>query len=181
MVSIIVAEDSPTQSVQIELMLEESGYDVRMVPDGKAALDALAERTSDIVLTDLHMPKINGLALIQAIRKHYSQIPVVMMTADGTEEIAVQSLEAGAASYIPKRYLERDLMSTLANMVKLIDQRRARASVLNSVVSPKRPSNLGTITTLPPVWWLTWKVNFAKWITMMPPACSGLFWHSRKH
>lgn len=143
MVSIIVAEDSPTQSVQIELMLEEAGYDVRMVGDGKAALDALAKRTSDIVLTDLHMPEMNGLALIQTIRKNYSQIPVVMMTADGTEEIAVESLQAGAASYIPKRYLERDLMPTLANLVTMIQQRRRRDSVLNSMVESQTTFEFG--------------------------------------
>lgn len=143
MVSIIVAEDSPTQSVQIELMLEESGYDVRMVPDGKAALETLKERTSDIVLTDLHMPEINGLALIQAIRKDYSQIPVVMMTADGTEEIAVESLQAGAASYIPKRFLERDLMPTLTNLVKTIEQNRTRSSVIGSVVESQTTFEFG--------------------------------------
>ncbi len=143
MVQIIVAEDSPTQAVQIEMMLAEADYHVQMTKHGGEALKAISENPPDIVLTDLHMPEMSGLELIQAVRKDFSHIPVVMMTADGTEEIAAQSLQAGAASYLPKRFLERDLMSTLANLVSMIEKRRTREHVLNSMVESKTTYEFG--------------------------------------
>ena len=67
----------------------------------------------DVVLTDLDMPRMNGLQLVEAIRRNYPTIPVVVMTALGSEEIAALALAKGAASYIPKAYLEHDVVITL--------------------------------------------------------------------
>jgi DNA-binding response OmpR family regulator len=124
-------------------MLDEAGYHVRMVAHGKEALAAIKDEAPDIVLTDLHMPEMNGLELIREVRKTYSEIPVVMMTADGTEDIAAESLRAGAASYLPKRFLERDLLPTLQNLVKMIEKRRTREHVLDTVVESQTTFEFG--------------------------------------
>jgi CheY-like chemotaxis protein len=135
MTRIQVAEDSPTQAVEIEFLLEEAGYEVSMAANGVQALETVRESPPDIVLTDLHMPEMNGLQLIQAVRKEFPGIPVIMMTADGTEEIAAKALNAGASSYIPKRMLERDLLPTLSDMLDMLRSRKNRDRVTSTVVS----------------------------------------------
>ncbi len=75
------------------------------------------------MLTDLDMPEMNGLDLVVAVRSKYPQIPVILMTAFGSEEIAVQALQSGAASYVPKKNLAQDLVNTLQDVLEL-----ARAS-----------------------------------------------------
>ena len=120
---ILVVEDSRTQAMQIQLLLEEAGFEVSHTHHGGEALDALKESLPDVVLTDLDMPVMNGLELVEAVRRDYPAVPVVLMTALGSEEIAVQALQKGAASYIPKRIMQEELISTLESVISV-----ARAS-----------------------------------------------------
>ncbi len=81
--------------------------------DGRDALLKIELHQPDVVLTDLHMPEMNGFELVTAIKEQFPSIPVVLMTAQGSEEIAAQALRGGAASYVPKRRLADDLFNTL--------------------------------------------------------------------
>ncbi len=81
--------------------------------DGRDALTKIELHQPDVVLTDLHMPEMNGFELVTAIKREFPSIPVVLMTAQGSEEIAAQALRGGAASYVPKRRLADDLLDTL--------------------------------------------------------------------
>lgn len=135
MTRILVAEDSPTQAVDIEFRLEEADFEVSVARNGSEALAALQETEVDIVLTDLHMPEMNGLELIEAVRKRFPHVPVIMMTADGTEEIAAQALKAGASSYLPKRRLDQDLLPTIKDIDDMLKSRRSRDRVSSTVVS----------------------------------------------
>lgn len=135
MTRIQVAEDSKTQAAEIQFLLEDSGYEVAIAEDGRKAIEAMREVTPDILLTDLHMPEMTGLELITASREEFPDVPVVMMTADGTEDIATQSLKAGASSYLPKRMLERDLLPTLNEIAAMLNSRRSRDRLTSTVVS----------------------------------------------
>lgn len=86
---------------------------VLQAENGAVALKMLEQYQTDIVLTDLHMPEMDGLQLVDAIRHQYPYIPVILMTADGSEEIAALALQHGAASYVPKRNLALHLERTL--------------------------------------------------------------------
>jgi CheY-like chemotaxis protein len=123
MPSILVAEDSPTQSVVIRNLLLTAGFEVQSVTNGVEALEALSQSLPSAVLTDLDMPQMNGLDLVVAVRQKYPQIPVILMTAFGSEEIAVQALQSGAASYVPKKNLAQNLVNTLQDVLDV-----ARAS-----------------------------------------------------
>src|SRR5580704_3238320 len=116
---ILVAEDSPTQAQQIQFMLEDAGYEVELAVNGKEALKAMAQNVPDLVLTDLEMPEMNGLKLVENVRSTYPSVPVILMTAFGSEEIAALALQKGAASYIPKRYLADDIISTVQNILSV--------------------------------------------------------------
>ena len=81
--------------------------------DGRDAISKIEVHHPDVVLTDLHMPEMDGFQLVTAIKADFPSIPVVLMTAQGSEEIAAQALRGGAASYVPKRRLADDLFDTL--------------------------------------------------------------------
>jgi CheY-like chemotaxis protein len=119
MTRILVVEDSRTQAQEIQLLLEDVPHEVELAVDGQAALEALRRRAPDLVLTDLEMPRLNGLQLVEAIHKEFAWVPVVLMTAHGSEEIAALALSRGAASYIPKAYLDRDVVPTLERILAL--------------------------------------------------------------
>jgi CheY-like chemotaxis protein len=85
--------------------------------DGKKAIEALAAEVPDVVLTDLQMPEMDGLALVSEIRRRWPLVPTVIMTAHGSEETALAALQTGAASYVPKRFLARDLLETVDSVL----------------------------------------------------------------
>jgi CheY-like chemotaxis protein len=110
---VLIVEDSPTQAEQIKIMLEYEGFEVALARNGIEAKDKITPFIPDIVVTDLEMPRMNGLELVEVIRRDFAETPVVLMTAFGSEEIAALALRKGAASYVPKFNLERDLVPTL--------------------------------------------------------------------
>ena len=114
---VLVVEDSSTQAVEVQLMLEEAGHQVALAADGAAALEVMARGAPDLVVTDLQMPRLDGLQLVDAIRAEHPAVPVVLMTAHGSEEMAAEALQRGAASYVPKRRLARDLVRTVGSVL----------------------------------------------------------------
>jgi len=129
MARILVVEDSATQAMQIQLLLEEAGFDVAVARGGAEGLDALAIAGVDVVLSDLDMPGLNGLDLVEAIRSRHPAVPVILMTARGSEEIAAQALQRGAASYVPKKNLDRDIIPTLRNVLGVAHAERAQLRI----------------------------------------------------
>jgi CheY-like chemotaxis protein/anti-sigma regulatory factor (Ser/Thr protein kinase) len=91
--------------------------DIAFASDGAEALTAIERKRPDLVLTDLQMPKMDGLELVRSLRKNRVDVPVIIMTARGSEEIAIQALKAGAASYIPKRSLAALLETTIKQVL----------------------------------------------------------------
>jgi len=114
MTTILVVDDSAMDRRLAGGLLEmESDWTVIFTKDGCEALSQIELRVPDIVLTDLQMPKMDGLELVKAIRADYPLIPVILFTAKGSEEVAVKALQTGAASYVPKRRLAADLVETV--------------------------------------------------------------------
>jgi CheY-like chemotaxis protein len=118
MARILVAEDSATQRAQISGVLEEAEYETVAVADGKEALHRLEQGEAfDLVLTDMMMPEMDGLHLVRAIRVHFPGTPVILMTAQGTDALAVEALEQGAAGYVPKSRLGERLIDEVAQVL----------------------------------------------------------------
>lgn len=129
---IILAEDSPTQAIQIEALLEDAGYAVKVAENGRLALDLVREDKPDMVVTDLEMPEMNGLELVSALQQEFQRLPVVLITARGSEEIAAAALKAGAASYVPKQQME-DLVPTLERILAVLQADRANDRLGNYI------------------------------------------------
>jgi len=119
---ILVVDDNPADVVLVTETLREAGLDIALdsAGDGQEALERLAAGPlPDVVLTDLHMPRLDGLRLVEAIRRRYPSVPVVLMTAFGSEMIAFESLQKGAASYVPKQEITGSLATTLQQVIEV--------------------------------------------------------------
>lgn len=122
--TVLVAEDSRTQAVRFQLLLEKAGFQVVLAADGKQAMEMIRETRPDVVVTDLDMPEMNGLELVEAVHLEFPGIPIILATAVGSETIAAEALRKGAASYVPKRFLN-DLVPTLQQLLAVAQADRA--------------------------------------------------------
>jgi len=120
MATVLVVDDNPVdRHLAGSLLSKRPDLKVLYAENGREALRLLQERAPDLVLTDLHMPEMDGLELVVEVRKAFPLVPVILMTAFGSEEIAIQALQKGAASYVPKRNLAQDLAETAENVLSL--------------------------------------------------------------
>jgi len=101
----------------------EKGLGLKIIyaANGREAIRAIREEPPDIVVTDMQMPEMDGLELVEAVRREYPTMPVVLMTAVGSEELAAAALRGGASSYVPKRYLRDDLVKVVQHQLMLAD------------------------------------------------------------
>jgi CheY-like chemotaxis protein len=140
---ILVAEDSPTQAIQVKHLLVSEGFQVETVANGVQAIAALERGLPDLVLTDLEMPEMNGLQLVEAVHRRFPRVPVVLMTAFGSDEVAARALEAGAASYVPKRNLETDLVQTIRDLFAVVEADRQSARLVEFLTGQESHFDLG--------------------------------------
>ncbi|NIO03283.1 MAG: response regulator [Proteobacteria bacterium] len=99
---LLIVEDEKSQREMLEGFLIQQGFSVSSVESGKRALEAVRQEPFDLVFLDYKMPQMNGLQTLQELRKINPELTVVMMTAYGTIETAVQSMKTGAADYLTK-------------------------------------------------------------------------------
>jgi CheY-like chemotaxis protein len=133
-IPVLVVDDSPIDRRLAGRQVEKSGrFRVVYAANGQEALTALGKEAPRAVVTDLHMPAMDGLELVEAVRAAYPRVPVILMTAQGSADVAVQALRRGAASYVPKQDLTRDLGPTLEQVVSAADVDHRRRRVLGSL------------------------------------------------
>jgi CheY-like chemotaxis protein len=113
----LIVDDAKLDRAVAAACLSEEGFETEFAEDGAEALARIAERQPDLVLTDLVMPKIGGLELVQQIRRNYPALPIILMTGQGADDTAALALKAGAASYIPKRFLKQSLGDTVRSVL----------------------------------------------------------------
>ncbi len=130
---ILVVDDDPMIATMCRQALEEAGFAVDTVYNGEEALARLREHTYDVVLTDVRMPRMDGLTLLHEIQTHYPDVVVVLMTAYADIETAVQAMEAGAFDYIPKPFSVQHLRVSLQRAVEH-RQLRSRATAPEQTV-----------------------------------------------
>ena len=149
MSAILIVDDNPLDRRLAAKCLEAEGTTLLFAENGREALDLLARDRPDAVLTDLDMPEMNGLQLVRAAGKAYPGLPVVLMTAKGSEEVAAEALRAGAASYVPKRNLKRELAGALGIVLDAVASRKSRQQVLGLMTRTESEFVLGYESTGP--------------------------------
>lgn len=116
------------------ILAKDDSYTIQFASSGEEAVSILQRSVPDLVLTDLFMPGMDGMELVQFVRREYPLVPVILMTSRGNEEIAVQALQSGAASYVPKKLLGRYLLDTVRGLFQQAKERRSRALLLGSMI-----------------------------------------------
>src|SRR5262245_6148256 len=130
MPNVLVVDDSPIDRVLIAGVLKKDRrMNVQQATNGAEALARLGEEQPDVIVTDLQMPEMDGLTLVTAVRIHYPRVPVVLITAHGSEELAVRALEQGAASYVPKSQLAGTLLPTVGQVLDLARENQSYAAL----------------------------------------------------
>lgn len=136
MARILVVDDSLVDLRLASRLLEKNpDWEVTSARNGREGLAQVELEIPDLIVTDLKMPEMNGLELVEVIRNEYPLVPVVLMTAAGSESIAVTALEKGAASYVPKNELGSELVNTVARILSTSTRRRKRRRLLNYLTS----------------------------------------------
>ena len=149
MQTVLIVDDSQVDRRLVGGLLQKTGeYQLVYAENGQDALEKIELHIPDAVLTDLHMPEMNGLELVEAIKADYPLIPVLLMTAQGSEELAVEALRRGAASYVTKRRLGEDLISTVQQILDAASAERGQTRLMNRVVCTETEYILPNDTTL---------------------------------
>lgn len=119
--TVLVVEDEDKLRRVIQMQLQTSGYNVLQAGTAEDGLRQAAD--AQVILTDLRLPGMDGLELLSALRRQNSQTPVIVMTAFGTVEIAVEAMKAGAADFLPKPFSLDHMVTVIA---KALDVRALR-------------------------------------------------------
>ena len=132
-VVLVVDDSSLERSLIGSLLSTNSGLKIEYAENGVEALSQIDQLKPDLVVTDLIMPKIDGLELVEAVRNQYPEIPVILMTAYGNEDIAAEALTRGAASFVPKSQQADRLMDTVERLLTRVEGDRERQRIASCV------------------------------------------------
>jgi two-component system, NtrC family, response regulator GlrR len=127
---ILIVEDDEIFLRPLQRSLEVAGYDVFFRPGGEDALDLLKNEDVDLVLTDKRLPGMDGVELVRRLKAEHSELAVVVMTAYGTIESAVEAVRLGAADYLVKPFEVAELLIVIRRAIELQELRTATRATL---------------------------------------------------
>lgn len=132
---ILVVDDSPVDQRLVGRLLEKGLSDVHVsyAVNGKEAFEAISLAMPEMVISDLRMPIMNGLELVENLKSSGYSVPVILMTSYGNEQIAVKALQTGAASYVPKVARNKILLETVKNVLSMSRGQSNRRRVLSTL------------------------------------------------
>ncbi len=126
MTTMLVVDDSAVDRCLVGELLKSSAVcTVEYAANGLEAMARLKDVGPDLVVTDLAMPLMDGLELVKVMRAEHPQVPVILMTAYGSESLAMQALHEGAASYVPKSQLAQKLATITWEVLVRADAERS--------------------------------------------------------
>ncbi len=117
--SILVVDDEAKMRRLLEIMLTQLNYTVYQAADGQEALDFLSNQRVDLVITDLRMPKVDGIELLRQLQQQANTISVIVVTAYGTIETAVEAMKYGACDYIVRPFELEAVEASVKRVLKL--------------------------------------------------------------
>jgi DNA-binding NtrC family response regulator len=132
---ILVVDDQEDIRWLLATILEEAGFTVRTANTGQTALEAVAQQAPDLVLMDVRMPGLDGIAALESLKQSHSHLPVILLTAYGHVPDAVQAMKLGAADYLLKPFLNEQVLLAVRRAlerVALVDEIRGLRAQLES-------------------------------------------------
>ena len=119
---ILVVEDSPSMRQMVAMTLKSAGYAVQMATDGLAALALLDGRRVDLIVSDVNMPRLDGIGLLQVLRENpiyaaYGSVPVIMLTTQPAARIPRMPSEGGPRGWLTKPFRPAQLLEAVSRLV----------------------------------------------------------------
>jgi two-component system response regulator AtoC len=142
---LLVIDDDASLRYTLEAVLSDAGFSVETSETGEKGIAAFESHGADVVITDLAMPEMNGMQVLETLRALDPSVPVLMLTAHGSERLAVAAMKAGASDYLPKPFDPDELVLSVrrALEVRLLRLQNARlrteASIGRSMVAESPP------------------------------------------
>ena len=134
---VLIVDDNMNALRALEYVLDRAGFDVDCAASGSVALDRLRQSSYDVVVSDLKMPGMSGLELLNSIQSFRPGLPVLILTAHGTIDNAVEAVRHGAVDYLQKPFPTSDIAAKVLNNALF----QSRASMSPNVPgTPNRPS-----------------------------------------
>ena len=143
---ILIADDESNLRKLLGALLRREGYAVHLAADGEEALEAFEQERFSAVITDLRMPHLDGMTLLRRLLAQDPELPVIVITAHGTVDTAVEALKLGAFDFITKPYDKDELTAVVA---KAVATRRLNLQAGRSVAAPPAQGRFGLIGTSP--------------------------------
>lgn len=135
MTSVLVVDDSAVDRKLITTLLSKNtDWKIDVCENGHEALKHIERYQPDLVISDLRMPDMDGFELVGAIKEKFPVIPVIIITSQGSEELAMDALRNGAASYCPKNRMSRDLISIVKSVLAVSSKQRKTEQVLSRII-----------------------------------------------
>jgi len=136
MTVVLLVDDAVEDRRRARSILEScAALEVHEAEDGLTALERLETLRPDVVVSDLHMPRMDGLQLVRETRLRETLVPIIIITAHGSEEIAAQALQQGASGYVPKSLLESALVNEVRRVADLACTHHSKRRLMTSLAS----------------------------------------------
>ena len=118
--TILIVDDSESIREVVAFTLENAGFDVLIASDGTEGTDFLDGRNIDLIITDLHMPKMNGIEFIKHVRniEDYKRIPILFLTTESQTSKKAEAKAAGATGWIIKPFVPNKLLAALKKVLR---------------------------------------------------------------
>ena len=131
---LVVDDSSMDRLMAARFLQQEPDVVVAFANDGNEALERIRAEMPDAVVTDLQMPNCDGLQLVDAVKREFPRLPVILMTAQGSEDVAAEALRRGAASYVPKRILAAQLRETVVRILSAAKSDQLQSRLMHSLL-----------------------------------------------
>lgn len=117
--TVLVVDDEPNIVLSLEFLMTQAGYEVRIARDGNEALEAVVEKTPDLILLDLMIPGRDGYDVCQTLRRseEWANIPIIMLTAKGREVEKEKGIALGANDYVTKPFSTTELTARVKELL----------------------------------------------------------------
>src|SRR2546427_6898281 len=116
---ILVVDDEQSMTQFLSIVLRKEGYQVTTVNNGRDALEKVKTDNFDVVITDIKMPGMDGIQLLQGIKKHDPSLPVVIMTAYASQQTAIDAVNLGAFQYLIKNAKNDEIRLIVRNALEM--------------------------------------------------------------
>ena len=140
--NILILDDEQNYLLILEAMLSDEGYKITALSDPETGLAFLDESEVDLVITDMKMPKLTGSDVLAHVKKNFPHIPVIIMTAFGSIESAVEAMKIGAFDYITKPFANEELLLSVTKAAQFAKAQQENRMLREQIKDRYSPNNI---------------------------------------